>query len=229
MLSAELGNPLLDPVESTNLDFSWEWYPGDVSAFSAGIFYKRIENFVVIADVADSIDLSDLVGNIPVDDAEVIQPINGEEADLFGIELAATKRFDSGLFLAANGTFINSEATFPGRTDKGDLPRTPDYVLNGAIGWESELFYLRLAATYRDDALQGFEELDDPAFDVYQDAHTQIDFSARWNITPELQLSFAAINLTDEPFYAYFDSRSLNGQYEEYGQTYTLGLRWTPY
>jgi len=88
---------------------------------------------------------------------------------------------------------------------------------------------LRLAATYRDDALQGFEELDDPAFDVYQDAHTQLDFSAKWNITEELQLSFNAINLTDEPFYTYFDSRRYNAQYEEYGRTLSLGLRYTPF
>ena len=108
------------------------------------------------------------------------------------------------------------------------LPRTPELVLNGALGWENSAFGVRLAATFRDDALMGFEELDDPAFDVYQDSHLQVDLSARWNITDELQLSLAAINLTDEPFYTYFDTRRFNAQYEEYGRTYTLGLRFTP-
>lgn len=228
-LSAELGNPLLDPVESTNIDVGFEWYPGDVSAFSAGVFYKRIENFVVIADLGGVLDVTDLIGDVPVVDAEIIQPINGDKADLFGFELSGTKQFANGFFVSGNGTYIDSEATFPGRDAEGVLPRTPEYVVNGAVGWENELFYLRLAATYRDDALQGFEELDDPDFDVFQDAHTQVDFAAKWNITPELQLSFAAINVTDEPFYTYFGTRTFNAQFEEYGRSYTLGLRWTPY
>ena len=48
------------------------------------------------------------------------------------------------------------------------LPRTPELVLNGALGWENNNFGVRFAATYRDKALMGFEELDGPAFDVFQ-------------------------------------------------------------
>lgn len=228
VLEAEIGNPLLEPVEATNLDVSFEWYPGGVSVVSAGVFYKRLENFIVIADVADSIDLTSLVGNAQVDDAEVIQPINGDSADLLGIELGLVQQFDNGFYVSANGTYVDSEARYPDRDSKTVLPRTPELVLNGALGWENSAFGVRLAATFRDDALMGFEELDDPAFDVYQDSHLQVDLSARWNITDELQLSLAAINLTDEPFYTYFDTRRFNAQYEEYGRTYTLGLRFTP-
>ena len=228
VLEAEIGNPLLEPVEATNVDLSFEWYPGGVSVVSAGLFYKRLENFIVVADNTDNVDLSDLVGNVPVDDAEVIQPINGDTADLVGVELAFIQQFDSGFYVSANGTYVDSEASYPDRDSKTALPRTPEYVVNGALGWESERFGVRLAATYRDDALIGFEELDDPAFDVYQDAHTQVDLSAKWNITDALQLSFAAINLTDEPFYAYFGSRQFNAQYEEYGRTLSIGLRFTP-
>ena len=227
-LSAEIGNPELEPVESTNFDLGVEWYPGGVAVLSAGIFYKDIDNFVVIADVADTIDLEGLVGQ-PVDDAEVIQPINGNSAELFGIELAAVKQFQNGLFLSANGTYVDSEASYPGRDGKGALPRTPEWVLNGAVGWENRFLSLRVAVNYRDMALQGFEELDDPAFDVYQDEHTQVDFSAKWNITDQLQLAFTANNLTDEPFFTYFGSRAYNAQYEEYGRTYALGIKYTPY
>ena len=229
VLEAEIGNPLLEPVEATNFDVGIEWYPGGVSVLSAGLFYKDLDNFIVIADVGDSIDLTPLVGNVPIDDPEVIQPINGDSAELFGIELGLIQQFENGFYVSANGTYVDSEATYPDRDSKTVLPRTPEMVLNGALGWENDVLSLRLAATYRDDALQGFEELDDPAFDVYQDAHTQLDFSAKWNITEELQLSFNAINLTDEPFYTYFDSRRYNAQYEEYGRTLSLGLRYTPF
>lgn len=228
VLEAEIGNPLLKPVEATNFDVSVEWYPGGVSLISAGLFFKQLDNFIVVADVAESMDLSSLVGNVMVDDAEVIQPINGDEAELFGVELALVQQFDNGFYVSANGTYVDSEATYFDRDAKTVLPRTPELVLNGALGWENDVISLRLAATYRDDALQEFGELDDPDFDIYMDSHTQVDLSARWNMTPDLQLSFSAVNVTDEPRYAYFGSPLYNAQYEEYGRTYTLGLRYTP-
>ena len=229
VLEAELGNPLLDPVESTNLDIGFEWYPGGATMVSAGLFWKDIENFIIITDVADDIDFDDLIGGIPVDDAEVIAPINGEDAEVFGLEAAAMTQWDNGVFANLNGTWVDTEATYPGRDAKGVLPRTPEVVLNGAVGWENESWSLRLAFTYRDDALQGTEDLEDPDFDIYQDKHTQIDLSANWNVTDAWQLSFTANNLTDEPYYNYFGSRPYNSQYEEYGATYTLGLRWSPF
>jgi TonB-dependent receptor len=229
VLEAELGNPLLDPVESTNLDIGFEWYPGGASVVSAGLFWKDIDNFIIITDVADMIDLDDIVGGIPVDDAEVIMPINGDNADVFGVEAAAMKQWDSGWYVNVNGTWVDTEATFPGREEKSVLPRTPEVVLNGAVGWENDTWSLRLAATFRDDALQGTEDIEDPDFDIYQDAHTQVDFTARWFFVENWQLSFTANNLTDEPYYNYFAYRPYNAQYEEYGATYTLGLRWSPF
>lgn len=229
VLQAEVGNPKLDAVEAFNVDFGVEWYPGGTSVLSAGVFYKELDNFIVLADVGGTIDLTQFVGNTPVDDAEVIQPINGDSADLTGFELAFLNQFDNGFYLSANGTFVDSEASYFDRPEKTVLPRTPETILNGAIGWENEAFSLRLAATYRDDALQGFEDLTDPAFDVYQDEHLQVDLSAKWNVSEQWQLSFSAINLTDEPFYTYFGSRAFNAQYEEYGLTYSLGLRFTPF
>jgi TonB-dependent receptor len=229
VFEAEIGNPLLDPVEATNLDFGVEWYPGGVSVVSAGIFYKELENFIITADVAEIVDLTQWVGDTPVDDAEVIQPINGDKGELFGVEAAIVQQFENGLYVSGNATFVDSEASYFNRDTTTALPRTPELVVNGAIGWENRTLSLRLAATYRDDALQGFEDLDDPDFDVYQDEHLQFDLSAKWNITDALQLSFAAINLTDEPYYNYFGSRQYNAQYEEYGRTFSLGLRYTPF
>ncbi len=53
------------------------------------------------------------------------------------------------------------------------------------------------------------------------------DFSAGYFLTPALQLTFQAQNLTDESFYVYSGRRDFNAQYEEYGPTYKLGLTFT--
>ena len=40
------GNPDLEPFESTNFDFSGEWYYAEGSYVSAGYYYKDVENFI---------------------------------------------------------------------------------------------------------------------------------------------------------------------------------------
>ncbi|KAF1686990.1 TonB-dependent receptor [Pseudoxanthomonas broegbernensis] len=40
------GNPALLPLESRNIDLSWEWYYGDSSYLSVGYFHKKIDNFI---------------------------------------------------------------------------------------------------------------------------------------------------------------------------------------
>ena len=232
-LQAKIGNPELNPLEAQNFDLSAEYYQDGIGLISAGLFLKRIDNFVVFADVGGSIDLTQFVGATPVDDAEVIQPINGERADLVGVELAFVRYFSefrapwNNFLVSANATFTDSEAQLAMRADDIELPRQSDTVVNLALGYETERFSFRVAATYKSDALLALEELDDPAFDVYQDGHTQVDLSARFNLTDQWQVYFDGNNLTDEPFYAYFDRPIYNRRFERYGRSYALGVRYS--
>lgn len=104
------------------------------------------------------------------------------------------------------------------------LPRQSENLFNLALGYDKHGVSLRLAASYRDAYLDEIEELDDPAFDRYVDEHLQLDFTGKYRVTQSLQLFFNVINLTDEPFYAYFDEPRFASQYEEYGRTFELGL-----
>jgi len=45
------GNPDLKPLESENIDLSFEWYYDDASYFSAGYFHKNVTNFIGVAEV----------------------------------------------------------------------------------------------------------------------------------------------------------------------------------
>ena len=44
--SASTGNPGLVPIQSKNLDLSWEWYYAGGSYFSVGYFDKDVDNFI---------------------------------------------------------------------------------------------------------------------------------------------------------------------------------------
>jgi TonB-dependent receptor len=49
LATGSTGNAQLDPLESTNIDFSLEWYYSDSSVLSLGYYRKDVENFVGIA------------------------------------------------------------------------------------------------------------------------------------------------------------------------------------
>ncbi|MDO6710365.1 TonB-dependent receptor [Aliiglaciecola sp. 2_MG-2023] len=213
---AEVGNPELNPFESDNFDLTLEYYPGDIGVLSAGYFYKNIDNFVIVADVAD----------LPEWDGfdEVMQPINGESAKVSGVELSWVKAFDNGLLLSANGTFSSSEAItlLDGERFETSLPNQSDKIGNFTVGYESNLVSLRLTMTYKSENL---EEIDGDLIRM-EDNHQQLDFTSKYFIEQNMYLYFNAINITDEGFYNYFDQRSVNAQYEEYGRTFELGFSW---
>lgn len=213
---AEAGNPELKPFEADNFDVTLEYYPGNIGVLSAGYFHKNIDNFVIIADVAGT------EGWQGYD--EVMQAINGEQATVSGLELAWVKTFDNGLLLSTNATLSDSDAvTFlDGERYETRLPNQSDKVGNVTLGYESDKLSLRLTMSYKSANL---EEIDGDLIRM-EDTHQQLDFMGKYFISPKMHLYFNAINLNDEPYYHYFDKRSVNAQYEEYGRTFELGFNW---
>ncbi|WP_133469002.1 TonB-dependent receptor [Paraglaciecola marina] len=213
---AEVGNPDLEPYEADNIDLALEYYPGDIGVLSAGYFYKNIDNFIIVTDVAGTEGWEGF--------EEVMQPINGESANVSGVELSWVKGFNNGLLLSANGTFSSSDAvTFlDGERYETSLPNQSDRIGNFTIGYESEQMSVRLSMTYKSENL---EEIDGDLIRM-EDKHQQMDFMGKYFINQNMHVYFNAINLTDEPFYNYFDERSVNAQYEEYGRTFELGFNW---
>lgn len=199
---AEVGNPELEAYQSNNIDFSVEYYPGDIGVLSAGVFYKDIDNYILLAEVQDNGEWDGF--------DEVIQPINGGSATLKGLELAWTKNFKSGLFVSMNGTFVETD-------DK--LPNQADTVGNVMIGYENNKYSARLSTTYKSESFQFI----DNDTSVYEDTHTQMDFTAKYYLNDTMQLYFNAVNLTDEPMYIYHGNSAYNYQYEEYGSSFEFG------
>lgn len=221
---AELGNPELDPLRSSNFDLAWEYYPGKISVLSAGVFYKHIRDFFVLTDIAGQ-------DGPYADFDEALITQNGDTAELYGLELNYVQQlamlpspFD-GLLFSANATFTDSEASLPMREDKVSLPLQSDLIGNVSLGYEKYGLSLRLSAAYQSEYFEEVNELDDPNYDRYTDEHLQIDFTGSYRFDDHYQVYFNAINLNDEPYYAYFRSARYAAQYEEYGPTYELGIK----
>ena len=224
---ASFGNPELDPLEAMNFDLGIEHYMGRAGVVSAFVFYKDIDSFVYNTDLGGT--------GIWADFAEANTYANGDSAKLYGLELAYSQKFDwlpapwNGLLVGANATFSRSDASIEGQglSRDIDLPNQSDTVGNLMLGWEDDKLSLRLSANYKSEYLAEVAAIDDKAHDLYADEQLFVDFSAGYFLTPALQLTFQAQNLTDESFYVYSGRRDFNAQYEEYGPTYKLGLTFT--
>ena len=224
---ASFGNPDLKPLESMNFDLGIEHYMGRAGVLSGFVFYKDIDNFIYNTDLAGTGAWADF--------DEALSYANGDSAKLYGLELAYSQKFDwlpapwNGLLVGANLTLSKSDASIEGQGSKRsiDLPNQSDTVGNFMVGWENKRFNLRVAANYKSSYLYEIGSVQDKRQDLYVDDQLFVDVKAGYFITPELQLTLEAANITDESYYVYTGSSRYNAQYEEYGPTYIIGLTLT--
>lgn len=227
-IEAEFGNPDLKSLESSNLDVGIEYYPGVASVISAFAFHKSIDNFVYQTDVGGT------TGYEVFDHAVTF--VNGDSAEITGIELAASKQFSSlpapwnGLLVGGNATFVDSSADIGGYDD-GEfiardipMPSQSDTSANLMLGYESDKISMRLSANYKSSYLLEVLEPMESTYDAYVDDQMQLDFSLRYFLTDTIKVHFEALNLTDEVYYTYVNNARYNAQYETYGATYKLGI-----
>lgn len=235
-IEIETGNAYLDPYEATNFDVSFEHYPDDqLSAFSVGFFSKAISNFIYVADVSDVVDFRQWTQGVDtsgITDPDIIQPLNGDTANLWGIEASWTKRLSEfgepwdKIIFSFNGTYTTSEADLGGETSRGSdipLPGQAKIVGNAILGFEHHNWDFRLAYAYKGERTIEVD-LSDPGNDLIQEPRSQLDFTARFDVDDRWQIFLNAANLTDQPFYTYHGSDAFNGQYEEYGRSIALGV-----
>ncbi len=235
-IEIETGNAYLNPYEATNFDVSFEHYPDDqLSAFSVGFFSKAINNFIYVADVSDVVDFRQWTQGVDtsgITDPDIIQPLNGDTANLWGIEASWTKRLSEfgepwdKIIFSFNGTYTTSEADLGGETSRGSdipLPGQAKIVGNAILGFEHHNWDFRLAYAYKGERTIEVD-LSDPGNDLIQEPRSQLDFTARFDVDDRWQIFLNAANLTDQPFYTYHGSDAFNGQYEEYGRSIALGV-----
>jgi TonB-dependent receptor len=216
------GNPDLKPYDAWNLDLSAEWYYGRSGVLQAGVFFKRIEDFIADVRVEDASFLG-------IDFNEAVIPQNGEEAKVNGFELTYQQSLDflpvplDGLLVGFNYTYTDAEGEIAGRTIA--LPASSENTFNASLGYEKGPLSLRVTAAYRDKYL---DELGESATeDRFVEDHIQYDLSARYRVTPQFQLFAELVNLGDEPYVAYQNvaGRKRLLQYEEYSWTAKTGFR----
>lgn len=217
------GNPNLEPILSTNFDMTFEWYYGERSLMSAGVFYMDIDNYVALTRVRQqylTIDANHPAPGTMVD-YDVTIPYNSS-ANVKGFELAWEQPLSDYFGMFANYTYANSE------TDAVDNLGNPQPMLGTSEntfnigGWfENDTFNARVNYTWRDQFFSGL----DRASAFWQDAIGSLSASVGWKIDDHMSLSLDAMNLNNPKTTYFAENKDRPRSVYENGRQYYLNFR----
>jgi TonB-dependent receptor len=235
----EAGNPFLDPLTADQFDLSFGWFPNANTALQAGVFYKKFKDFFFDYEGAFAFAGNPITPPTVVASAPLLleTTLNGDEATLIGVELGYSQSltflpgFASGLFVEANVTWIDSEATLSSvRTDTLTLPGQADLLGNLSIGWENEIFSVRLAGNYVGESLEVISGNASIYRDEFKRAFVGVDLTGQISLGENLQLTFEGSNLNEARDERVFRGTAETGrifrQVEDFGRTFTAGFKY---
>jgi len=224
--SGQFGNPDLKPYRAWNLDATLEYYFAPKAVVQAGVFYKSVNDFIVNAEFENG-----TFSGIAFDEA--IIPINGDKATVFGMEASYSQAFTGlpvpfdGLLVNINYTYTDArgDVPFEGETRSIPLPAASKHTFNATLGYDKGGFSFRVAGTFRDGYLDALGS--DPESDRYVRSHFQLDLSAKYKITRNIQLFAEMVNLNNATYTAYQRGPGQDRllQYEAYKWTGKFGVK----
>ncbi|OAM90107.1 TonB-dependent receptor [Termitidicoccus mucosus] len=230
----EDGNPDLKPATSNNFDVQLEYYTKHGGLYSVGVFYKDIKNFTY----TEVYDFNDLDANgIPIrdedGDLEYERPVNGSSAKNLGLELIARQQLYflpgplRGLSLALSASFIDTEAKYPNRQDRDDLPLPgfSDYVFTGRLEWVWKRFRSQISYRYRSEYVEGLGDTIES--DEFYAAEERVDAEVSYRLMKNLLLFANASNLTNRPQVSYQGYGFFVEDTSYHGRKFTLGLEYS--
>jgi len=223
------GNPDLRPQHAWNFDVLVEHFLPSVGVISAGVFYKRISDFILTRRFVYNGPYA------PFDGYYGTRPENGGGGHLVGFELDWAQHLTflpgalAGFGFDANYTHVTSSVAVDtvGRT--APLLRQAPDLANLALTYERGRLSSRVAWTYNGANIASYSDGSATAGgDTYFYAHSQIDGSVILNLTPWAQLQAQVLNLNNAVF-GFFNgtpNHAFNIQREYYGRTYYVGMKY---
>ena len=224
-----IGNPELKPTVSYNFDLSADYYFRSIGLISAGIFYKKIDDFIV-----DQVSTNyEYQGNTYT---RFTQPKNAGNANLVGVELSYQRDFS---FIAPAlkcvgfyGTYTYTHSrvedfNFEGRENEKDLsmPGSPEHTANASLYFEKGGLNLRLSYNFASDFI---DEMGESTFyDRYYDKVNYMHVNASYTFGKKFKTTFyaEANNLLNQPLRYYQGTKDRTMQAEYYGVKVNAGVK----
>ena len=249
----DLGNPALKPALSTNYDIYTSVYDNYVGLFTAGYFYKELDNLIVSTKFKTK-DPAKIDNRFPLtqtQQTDVSTWINLDATSYVkGFELDWQTHFwylpsyFKGLVFNINYTHITSETTYPYQTSvklgtgpfaktvfvdssrTGRMPDQPNDILNATLGYDIGGFSARLSFVFQDNVL-GSAHSSYAELDSYTAAYYRWDFTAYQKLPVEgLKLYMNINNITNRPDRRFISVLEKLSSVNYYGKTADIGLRY---
>ena len=213
------GNPDLDPYESTNLDFSAEWYFSENSILAGTVFFKNMSNYILVT-TREETHFNQNQGKDTV--FNVSRPNNAGGAKVSGLSLAYQQSFGAGFGMLANYTYANAEA------DSGaPLPYNSEHQVNVSPFFESDRWSARMTYSWRS---KYYTQVDRGNYLVTDD-YASLNGTLSFKVNDFLSVSLDGMNLLDSNYYTYAEvagipntDKLVRGDYRT-GRRYQLALR----
>ncbi len=249
--TATIGNVKLEPFRADTYDFSVEWYFAPESLLSFAYFYKDIDTYIQL--VRQDLPYSALTALNPSAFApsfctgtctastifQLTAAVNTEGGPLKGFEISYQQpfRFLPG-FLANTGvqlnyTHVESEIDYCNNATcltfvTADLINLSPQSYNGTLYYEDDKFSARISAAVRDAYLQNVPGRNGNNIEGKKETFN-LDASASYQITDQVQLTLEALNLTDEANHQFVGDgadRESTSVYHHTGRQIFVGARY---
>ncbi|WP_374130327.1 TonB-dependent receptor [Sphingomonas sp. 28-62-20] len=243
VLTVNIGNPGLRPLQAVSYDVSYEWYMPGGGLFSVAGFHKELTDIIFNGTNAGP---TTTFQGVSYANVVISTPLNASGGRVSGLEIGFAKnRFEflpqwlRGLGINANFTVLDGSLELrgsaaaiaqgaPATRKTGNLILQPNYIANITAFYTIGRFEGRLSFNQIGRALQSVD-LDTPERDLYQEPRGQLDLQLRYSILPGLEAVFQAQNLTKAPFVVrQGPDRSLINNFFPVGRALWFGLSWKP-
>ncbi|WP_421729586.1 TonB-dependent receptor [Brevundimonas sp.] len=210
------GNAALKPYSAEQYDLSLEYYFRPNSIFNIAVFKKDIEDQITTSwEPGQDIGVPGYLFN-------VMRPINGDTAEVHGVEVGLQHFMDNGLGVRAQYT-RNWSKSYVGDEER-PLEGIAPSVYSLGVFYERGPISLSLSGDHTDGFVTAVNVLGG-GFNEEADAITWVTAHASYSFNDHISISLEGQNLLDEA-----NTYSINGNpllpqgYYRYGASYKLGV-----
>ncbi|MCL1079458.1 TonB-dependent receptor [Parashewanella spongiae] len=190
------GNVAIEPFKASQADLALEWYFGEEGLLAATYFLKDVGSFITTRQVLNqSIGIVD--PNSGVDNWTVSEKYNASGGKIEGLELQIQDAYDNGFGYSANYTYVDAKSPAENYPDGiGVFSDSSKHTVNLVGYYEKDDFSARIAYNWRSEYM--IREL--PGFygNRQHESYGTLDLTASYALTDYLDLTFEAVNITEE-------------------------------
>lgn len=212
------GNPMLRPEKSNNLDLSLEWYGHNGNSLSAAFYEKHLTDYITTGTTQETI-----LGQV----FQVGEKLNGDKAQVSGLEIAYQHLWDNGFGIQANYTHADSKAfvTVGDVVHESGLDGVSKNTYNLTGLYEKNGFSARISYNYRSAYTACGTCAPNGAGPTTTDATGFLDASINYDVNKTYTVYFDASNLTKEVGHTWAIDPRYTTYYEPYASRFEFGVR----